>query len=114
MKITIPLKEIEVCDRCFREGYLQSCIVCGGKFCLTCEGIICGCAHKTRVCKPCADEPSVLEVVKKYVPRLVRIIAARDAELAGIGAAVKKARRARKTKAPNAKRQDGSGEEGAA
>lgn len=111
MKITIPSKETEVCDRCRREGYLQSCIVCGDKFCLTCEGIICGCVHETDVCKKCENEPAVLAVVKKYVPRFMRVVKARDAEFETAGRLVKKTRCAEQSK-KRADRQREEGDEG--
>ena len=82
MKTTIPAKEVELCDICHRDGYLMTCKACGGRYCLLCDAIITGCVHKLDVCRKCGDSEPVQAIAKKYVPQLVAVLKARDAELA--------------------------------
>lgn len=84
MKITIPSKETEVCDICGRDSYLQTCKACGGRYCLTCDSIITGCVHKLDVCRKCGKTEAVMAIAEKYAPRFVRVIKARDEELAAL------------------------------
>lgn len=78
----VPEKEVEVCDLCGRDGYLQTCKACKGRYCLTCDAIITGCVHKLDVCRACGKKPEVLAISEKYVPQLVAVLKSRDAELA--------------------------------
>jgi len=85
MKVTVPEKEVEVCDLCQHDGYLETCLFCQGKFCLTCHGIIPGCIHKVQVCRKCGGEPALREIVSAYVPRLTEILNERDADIIELG-----------------------------
>lgn len=76
-----PGKEIEVCDSCQRGGFLQTCVVCKGRYCLTCEAIIVGCIHELKVCKKCGDDKAVQAISKKYAPVISAVLKERDVEL---------------------------------
>ena len=86
MKVTLPAEDIEVCDRCRRDGYLQQCPVCGGQFCLTCHGIIAGCWVDPDVCRGCARRPDVQAVVERHAAAITPIIKRRTADLKALPA----------------------------
>jgi hypothetical protein len=81
MKLKKPAEEIEVCDYCSRSGYLQTCIVCGGQYCLLCEGMISGCWISPRICKVCSTRKDVNLIVEKYAQKISPIIDVRTTEL---------------------------------
>lgn len=79
MKVKVPAKTIEVCDVCHREArYFDACLFCGKKYCITCRGIIYGCIHEIDVCRDCDKNEVVLMVAKKFVPRIRKVLLARD------------------------------------
>lgn len=86
MKTTIPEKVIEVCDTCRREGFLQRCVVCGGVYCLTCDGIVPGSFGFVEVCRRCAERDDVREICAKYSLRLAPVFRARQKALAKLQA----------------------------
>lgn len=86
MKITQPAKEIEVCDRCRSDGYLQQCIVCGKMYCLTCKALIMGCWVEPNVGKCCQDREDVLEIVARFSEQITPIIRARSEALKALNA----------------------------
>lgn len=81
MKIEQPSKTVEVCDICRRGGFLQTCLVCGGRYCLTCDAIIAGCWVKPAVCRTCSKSQKVEDIVLKYAGRITPVIKLRDAAL---------------------------------
>lgn len=82
MKVTVPAKEIELCDVCHRDSsWLVTCLFCGNRYCLTCEAIISGCIHKVRVCRKCGENETVLAIVEKHAPLIRSVLEARDIEL---------------------------------
>lgn len=85
MKITVPEKEVEVCDICQREGCLQTCIHCDGRYCLTCNGIMPGCIHKVDVCRKCGKNGIVQAIVEKHVPAITAVLNTRDTEIIEAG-----------------------------
>jgi hypothetical protein len=87
MKTEIPARTAEVCDRCHREGFLQTCIRCGGRYCLTCDGIVAGCVVSPDVCRECSHDPVVVKLCEEYSPKLQKLVEERDAK---IGKAKKK------------------------
>lgn len=84
MKIHKPEREVEVCDRCHREGFLQECLVCGGQYCLTCDAIMAGCWVSPRVCRRCGGRPDVQRVVTEAAERITPIIEERRASLSAL------------------------------
>jgi len=85
MKITKPAVEIEVCDTCHRDGYLEQCIVCEKMYCLTCQALIRGSWVKPDVGKCCQDREDVLAIVAQFSELITPIIRDRAAALGGIG-----------------------------
>ena len=85
MKTTIPERTVEVCDRCRREGYLQTCEVCGAKFCLTCQGIVGQCWGFTELCRECAHRDDVKELCHFYAKQLTPIFKRRHEALVRLG-----------------------------
>lgn len=81
MKKTLPPREVELCDCCHREGYLETCKFCGGMYCLLCRAVISGCAHQVDVCRNCETNPKLLTIIEKYVPLIVSVLEARDIEI---------------------------------
>lgn len=81
MKVTKPAEEIEVCDICHRDAYLQTCIVCGGRYCLTHQAIIPGCWVKPIVGRCCQDRDDVQAIVARFSERITPMIEARAVAL---------------------------------
>ena len=81
MKTTVPAKEIEVCDFCHRDGYLQNCWVCGRQFCLSDEGTVAGSFGFTKVCRACSLRDDVGLVCDKFAKLIAPILRKRDAAL---------------------------------
>ena len=84
MKIKVPSKTVEVCDRCRGErsaGLLTKCVACGREYCGTCEAIICGCIHQPDICQDCGETEEVRAVVMRYAPRLRAMLKQRDAAM---------------------------------
>lgn len=81
MKITIPAKVKEVCDICHGDGFLQTCLTCKGRYCLTCDAIMAGCVHEVDVCRKCSDRQDVQILVKRWAPRISAVIKKRDNQL---------------------------------
>ena len=81
MRITKPEREIEVCDRCQREGFLKTCPVCGAQFCLSCEGHVAMCWVSLGVCRACGGRKDVLALAARYAAKITPIIRARLAAL---------------------------------
>lgn len=81
MKVKQPAREVEVCDFCGREGFLQACTVCGKSFCLICEAVIGGCVVSTRVGKCCGKREDVANVVERYAQQFQPIVRRRAAAL---------------------------------
>lgn len=85
MKKKMPAQIITVCDICERQAtFLEKCKACGKEYCLLCNSCIPGCVHQVDVCRKCAGREDVNNIVKKYVPRLRRILDKRDKELEGL------------------------------
>lgn len=84
MKIKRPEVEIEVCDNCHRDSYLQDCKVCNKKYCLMCEAVVTGCIHKMQICRPCGDRPEVLGISELFAPRIKAILLERNEALTKI------------------------------
>jgi hypothetical protein len=61
MKIKIN-KEVEVCDFCQRETYLQICIVCKKEFCILCKGIGYN-PYNQKICKECIKKEDVEKII---------------------------------------------------
>lgn len=70
MKTTIPEKTVDVCDFCHREGYLETCDVCGRQFCLIDNGIVAGSYGSMDICKECARRDDVHKVCERYAKQL--------------------------------------------
>ena len=81
MNLTRPPVEVEVCDFCQREGTLQTCDVCGKRYCLIHEGIVPASYGFTDCCKECARRDDVRTVCVKYTKKLMPIYMARRAAL---------------------------------
>lgn len=81
MKVKKPAEEVEVCDYCQRGGYLQTCIVCGASYCLTCDATVCGSGISPDVCQPCARRPDVLRVCDKWGADILAVARKRDGAL---------------------------------
>jgi len=84
VKIQKPAAEIEVCDICHREGYLQTCLVCRARYCMAHRAIIAGCWVGVFACINCQDRDDVREIVERHAAQITPIIEARRAELAGL------------------------------
>jgi hypothetical protein len=82
-KIKIPAKEVEVCDNplCGSTGFLQTCIVCGDKYCLGCQGHVAASWHGPDLCRPCAHRDDVIALVQRYAKQMTPIFRKRDAAL---------------------------------
>lgn len=80
-KITVPEKEVEVCDRCENDGFLQTCIVCGDRYCLGCQGHVGGSWHGPDLCRQCAHRDDVIDLVQQYARQMTPIFQKRDAAL---------------------------------
>ena len=77
MKVKVPSKTVEVCDRCKRArdgGLLTVCVMCGREYCYACEAIMCGCVHQPDLCRDCGETDAAKAVVEKYAKRLARIV----------------------------------------
>ena len=81
MKIKKPEQEIEVCDVCQRDGYLQMCQICHGQFCLTHRAILPGCFVSVDVCEPCGKREDVQAVIDRFLPDFKKLVTTRDAAL---------------------------------
>lgn len=81
MKTNLPARELEVCDFCHREGYLQDCWVCGKQFCLSDEGTVVGSFGFTKVCRVCSSRDDVQLVCGKFAKLIGPILRKRDAAL---------------------------------
>ena len=82
MKVTVPAKEVELCDVCRREvAFLDTCLYCGNRYCLTCAAVIAGCIHSVRVCRRCENNETVLAIVSKHATPIKVAIATRDHEI---------------------------------
>lgn len=86
MKIQQPAQEKEVCDHCQREGVLETCLVCGARFCLLCECYLPGCMVPPYVCKPCDKRKDVQRLVTHYGDRIRELCGVRDKQLRTLGA----------------------------
>ena len=89
MKITQPKREIEVCDHCHREGFLTRCWVCGGQYCLTCDGTVARSWGFTDLCRACAKREDVVEVCRRYADQLTPIYQCRRKALIRLGEALR-------------------------
>jgi len=81
MKVKRPAAEVEVCDRCKREGFLQTCLVCGGRYCLTCDGLVMGCMISADLCRECSKREDVLKIMGRYATQIRPVVKRRDAAL---------------------------------
>jgi len=85
MRVTKPAEEIEVCDFCGRDTFLQTCLVLKNRkryrYCLTCDGKIAGCWVQPNICRECQDREDVKSVVSEYAKQITPIIRKRDEEL---------------------------------
>ena len=77
MKRTIQKHEVEVCDFCNHEGYLQKCWVCKREFCLTHEGTGPASWGFTTICQACAGREDVRRVCDKCAAKVTSIFQAR-------------------------------------
>lgn len=77
----IPAKTVEVCDLCSHQapaGCLTKCVICQKDYCHTCEAIMCGCIHQPQICKKCAGNDKVIELVGKFAHPLLLVLNKRD------------------------------------
>lgn len=79
MKQTLPAKEIEVCDICHREGYLEVCVTCGKQYCITHQATISGSYGFLHLCCKCGKRDDVKEIAEKYSDKLYDIYQERKA-----------------------------------
>jgi len=94
MKMKVPAREVEVCDRCKTDrGYLATCIVCREKYCLMCKPVQCGCMVEADVCRKCYQTPMVQKAMDKCAKKIVPLVRARDKELRAMRRAVRKYRK---------------------
>ncbi len=83
MKVKLPAREVECCDRCRRSDVLlQTCIACGARYCLACNGVVPGCMVSADLCYECTSDGMVWDLVRKYGQRILPIVRERDAKLA--------------------------------
>jgi len=78
VKLTTEPREIEVCDFCRRERFLQTCIVCGRQYCLTDQGTVPGCWVGPNVCRKCDEREDVKKVCDKYANQITPIVRKRN------------------------------------
>ena len=78
---TIPEQTVEVCDTCGRDGFLETCITCGDKYCVIHNSIISGCYVSVDCCSECGNREDVREIVSKHAIDLKKIKFKRDEEL---------------------------------
>jgi len=70
--ITVPEKEIEICDFCKGgDKYLQKCVVCGKEYCLICKGIGTNPYH-LKLCPNCIKLDEVVQAINNAVPEYRR------------------------------------------
>ena len=82
MKATVPARQVDYCDICYREtGYLRKCVACGREYCLTCEAVVVGCVHKMQVCRECGESDVVACIAKEYAPLILAVLEERDEAL---------------------------------
>lgn len=94
MKKKIPAHIIECCDCCERgDQYLTRCDVCGEKYCLTCQGVVCGSYGFTRLCRKCAELDEVTAICRKFAKLLTPIFVNRDEALKSLLATKPKSKR---------------------
>ena len=84
MKIIKPEEEIEVCDVCQRDGYLTTCLVCAGKFCLIHRAVLPGCFVTADVCTRCEKREDVEAVIDQFKPTFRVLVDNRDAALSSL------------------------------
>lgn len=85
MKITKPREVVEVCDICRRGGFLQTCVVCGQRYCLTCHHAMSGSWVSPDICEECAKRDDVIAMVARYAKQITPIIKKRTAALVRLG-----------------------------
>ena len=88
MIITRPATTDEVCDFCQNGGYLQTCLVCGKRYCLTHQSLISGCWVQLNVCRDCSKREDVCRIVHDYAAKITPIIKHRSAALERLQAKV--------------------------
>ncbi len=81
MKKKIPAHQIEVCDICHRDGYLQKCIVCQGQYCISHGGTVMGSYGFVDCCTDCARRDDVNKICSKYSKKLTVIYKERQTAL---------------------------------
>jgi hypothetical protein len=81
MKIRKPAVDLEVCDFCQCDGYLQTCAACGRQYCLSDEGHVGKSWGFTELCRQCAGRMDVAEICAKYAAKLTPIFRARNRAL---------------------------------
>jgi hypothetical protein len=81
MKIKIPAVEKEVCDICGRDGILETCVVCGNRYCLICHCYLPGCMVRPDVCKKCDSRADVNQISKRFGLLIHDLCKQREAEL---------------------------------
>jgi len=96
MKVKRPAAEVEVCDTCGRDGYLQTCLVCGGQYCLTCHTTMVGCWITVDVCQDCSGRDDVRGIVARAADKITPIIMRRKASLKRLKSKVLKEKAAAK------------------
>lgn len=92
MKVKKPATEVEVCDTCQNEGFLQTCLVCGGRYCLTCDGVVMGCWVKADLCRECAKRKDVKKIMENYAAKITPVVQRRTAALKSLRARLEKKR----------------------
>lgn len=80
MKVQIN-KEVELCDLCRGDGFLQTCIRCQKRFCLVCDALISGCIIKPRCCKECGNSEKVKAICDEFAPSIHEIRIKRDQKI---------------------------------
>jgi hypothetical protein len=84
MKIKKPEEEIEVCDICQCGGYLKTCIVCHGQYCLSHQAILPGSYVQSSVCEKCGKRDEVMAVIDRFRPTIKTLVDNRNADLSNL------------------------------
>lgn len=85
MEITIPEKTQHVCDSCHRDGFLETCHVCGQEFCLTCQGTVAASWGFTTLCRVCSGRDDVEKICERFAKKMTPLFKSRDAALKRLG-----------------------------
>jgi len=88
MKITLPSKEIEVCDICQptkENQILYTCIFCRKRYWLSCKGGVVGAIKQPDICMNCEEDDNLIHIVERHAPLIKEAIERRDNEIKSAG-----------------------------